>query len=402
MIAQLFSLLIIYLPINLFLKFGQEYAFVNGRLVDYLLGKLFVTDILAVLIVLLTFRWKSRQKPIEKLGLIWLVGWLIWQVYFSSTLASSIMAVRLVLFVLLAATLAVSRKILSKNLSWVVLLSLLIQLMIASYQFVYERPLLDYAFLGESRIENPVGIAKTTIAGVEQTLAYGSTAHPNILAGWFVLISCWWWQIFRKQIKNQWLKNNLSALLIIANCWVIFMTQSLAAAAGLVLAFSTYWLKWSKQKLIVFFAAAAIISSITFLLLPQSSSLSVSRRARLEQAAISLFLKSPLTGQGLRRFTSQLESVSSSDEIVRFIQPPHNIFWLWLAETGLLGVGAVWLMYRLLLKPWWKKTAPPATMIWLALMPLALLDHYLITSQTGLLTLVLVLTITKLPKSALE
>jgi hypothetical protein len=86
----------------------------------------------------------------------------------------------------------------------------------------------------------------------------------------------------------------------------------------------------------------------------------------------------PLVGVGLNQFTSRVEQYTQIREVVRFVQPVHHLGLLWLAETGLLGL--MFLLWVLLeIKN--KKLILPI----LILLPIAVLDHYLLTQNQGLL-----------------
>jgi hypothetical protein len=163
-------------------------------------------------------------------------------------------------------------------------------------------------------------------------------------------------------------------------------------AVGLVLA-------WQPARVIRFIHAhqgqalvtvIALHLSVVVLLpaFPLNQNLSLSRRVTLNQAAIAMIDQRP-QGVGLQAFTTQLERVSQSREIVRFVQPVHHLGLLWLAETGLLGLVAlgVGLIYLKRAQPTWL-TGVILAAIWL--LPVASLDHYLLTIQTGLLLSALV------------
>jgi hypothetical protein len=74
---------------------------------------------------------------------------------------------------------------------------------------------------------------------------------------------------------------------------------------------------------------------------------------------------------------------ANAGELIRFIQPTHNVPLLLLAETGLLGGVSMYL----LAKKYLLKTDPA----WLVLLAvLVSLDHYLVTQWVGGVLLVLI------------
>src|SRR5690606_15562750 len=113
---------------------------------------------------------------------------------------------------------------------------------------------------------------------------------------------------------------------------------------------------------------------------------SFDRRVFLNAHAVTVFAQQPLWGNGLDMFTTTLKNISNN-ELVRFVQPTHNVPLLWLAEAGALGIALLWsvvkkLSYR---EHWWLLT----------LAPLLSLDHYLLTQWAGAFLLILTLAISQ-------
>lgn len=82
-----------------------------------------------------------------------------------------------------------------KNIILTLQLSMMLQLAIAWYQWLYQKTLFGYWFLGEPILTNRPGISRVIQNGEEYILPYGTTAHPNILGGLaaiVVLLSTYW------------------------------------------------------------------------------------------------------------------------------------------------------------------------------------------------------------------
>ena len=103
-----------------------------------------------------------------------------------------------------------------------------------------------------------------------------------------------------------------------------------------------------------------------------------------------MFLDNPLTGIGLNQFTAVLPSYGVITAYTSFLQPVHNIYLLWLSETGLVGILLLFLLFRFI-----SKQTPQypllSTVPIIMFMIIGTFDHYPLTIQTGQLLSVLAL-----------
>lgn len=396
----LLAALILTLPLNLFYKTATDTAYVQGLFVDYLVPKFYLFNFFALALLLLElFSYKSIETKAAQKVFPWLLLalslLLVCRQFFSPHPVASLfylgqLALALCLFFYLQKDPLWRTGPAKQVLVAALLGSLLLQSFLGYYQFIQQAPLLPYRFLGESNLLNFAGISRAVLWGEERILAYGSTAHPNILAGLVVLFSI----LVRN--NSHWLKIGpskqriLSALLLLNALGIVLITQSLTAAMTLVL-YLLYLLlrrlekRWQLYTIII----ALYLFFLLFLPLALSqvnnSTPSVSRRNWLNQSALQIFLSQPLVGVGLNNFTIPAASISQNKEIVRFAQPVHHLLLLILAEGGLLY--AAW---------WWQflKQSKIAGLALkgLPLLAIAALDHYLLTQAVGINLLLLFLT----------
>ena len=85
---------------------------------------------------------------------------------------------------------------------------------------------------------------------------------------------------------------------------------------------------------------------------------SVTVRSQLNSAAVSMWQDSPVFGAGMGNFLVALPKYLFTREIY-FLQPVHNIYFLVLSETGIIGLT---LFISLLIKIFWGFTCLPAVM----------------------------------------
>ena len=129
---------------------------------------------------------------------------------------------------------------------------------------------------------------------------------------------------------------------------------------------------------------------------------SIKLRQELNQAAILMIKKYPLTGVGLNNFIPALPQFKKGLSY-KELQPAHNIYLLIGAESGLVGLGMflwlIWLSYKKLLQPNNQITKQPNKKLLItnylitltSILLLGLFDHYFYTLQQGSLLFALVL-----------
>lgn len=416
----LFGLIIFLVPSNLFFKFIESSAYVNGLLLDYLIPKFYLSD----LVIFTLFSWwlfdnkktllgksKILISKLEKLivkhklisGLV--LALVLRQFNADHNIAAYWYLFKIIEIGIFGLILINKRKILT---STVILTSTIFTLFfqsgVAILQFLNQSSIAGYLFLGEANLSKQIGLAKQTINGVEKILPYGTTAHPNILGGIIALYLILLIGILvRPELKKKKYHQQLFIVgPIIISLLALGLTFSLSAwltfAIGTILIFK----KFKPKKL--------ILSSITILLLIPlllqlgskfSNDPSIKRRAYLNQAALNMFKDNPIWGVGLNNFTSRVEEYSPTREVVRFTQPSHNTILLVLSEFGLLGLITIILIKKesakiiLKNKKELKKNITWGSIIITIMTPIIVLDHYLITNQSGLLLLVVIGVITR-------
>ncbi len=401
----LLAVLILLIPSNLFLKFGLEQSYVNGLQIDYLLPKLFATDIIVLLLLTIALIRSLAKHSLKNIGqrlsanlrqnwlalTIWLLI-LAYQFTTNFVIAGTYFWLKLTLMGLLFIYL---RKKQLRNLSLLISISfsLLIQTTLGIYQFLLQQPLFPYHILGEPNFRPYYRLSRQFLLGRERILAYGTTAHPNVLAGFGAIFCLILWQSFSKSnFKPNWQKI-LQGLSLTASLILIFITQSwtalLTLVLGLLLMFykkiSNNFKKISTKSLAIALPsvvlAVPLLVAISAYYFPHNPSWQ--RRSHLNQAGITLFSKQPWLGTGLNQFAGRVEQDKLTKDVVGFVQPVHHVGILWLTETGVLGL---LLMAIVIAKNRRKKELLYSLLV---ISPLLVLDHYLYTLQTGQLLLVL-------------
>lgn len=383
----LISALIFAIPSNLFLVLTEKTAYVHGLRIDYLLPKFYLSDIIVLLLTAWVFF--SKQIKFPKFGIknnLFLItttlAFLLFQLVTKQPIVVGWQIIKIIEIVWLIFLL---KSLWPKLKPSLILIStnlvLIFQSTIGLLQFFNQKSVAGYWLLGEPNLARPIDLAKQIIFGQNLILPYGTTAHPNVLAGFIIAILILNILLFKKIKPNKLAIFSLcfSSFLGIA---VLLLTGSWSAGLSLIIALILIKLKPTSKNLIVMMIAIWIVSTIIISkanIFLNTTNPSIVRRQYLNQSAIMMLIDHPLVGVGLNNFTTQVEKYSPTREVVRFTQPAHNTFLLILSEIGILGVTLAIFWLKKLNKPWiWSLTMTCATIL-----PILTLDHYLYTLQTG-------------------
>ncbi len=392
------AVLIIFLATTqLGLHFWPLSSLVYGIRIDYLSPTLYFLDLLILLYLGLKFRsFSGLQQSERQIGTLSLVPLLLTNLLFSQNpLASLNWSLHLLLYFSFLVALfpkfrsfsglqQSERQIGTSVITIALTFALLFQLTLGFFQFYLGHSVggLLYYF-GERMVSvGSPGIATASFMGQVVLRAYGTFSHPNILAGWSVIV-------LLTIIK---LRPKLALITLSLTSLVIFLTNSrsvLLSLFGFVV--PLYFLHSLKSHLIYF---ALLLVSI-FYLLPSSllsrTDLSFSERLSLQQVSLKVASAYPVFGTGSQSSISTYPLVSP---VTRLLQPDHNSFTLFFSWFGLFGI--------LTMSPWFrsfsglqqsKRQIGTFVITFAPLLPLLLLDHYLLTSPQGLFILLLYLVV---------
>ncbi len=408
--------LIFLIPANLFLSFPTGSEFVGGLRVDYLIPKLFLSDIVAAILIIsftiwqkgkVHFRIPSKKERLRLyLSLIAVTLCISVQFLTEANLISVITVIRTGMFISLMLILLQLDKVIEKSLVFLSITgTILFQSFVAWHQWLTQSSVYGYTLFGEPNFHIPLGLAKTAWQGREMILPYGTTAHPNVLGGIMaVFLIVLLKQAIGRSPVGRWQQVLISAA-VIAGFGTLLLTQSLSAVmaftTGLALIIlgrfvnkknaSLLYIKAKYFFIILIVFSGIVVTALNMLSASSTANDSVLRRERLNTAALSMAYHHPLIGVGFSNSTIYLDqSVSHGKVIVPFLQPVHNVVLLFFAEAGILGLvtllGIPRILHFLGLKGdqlgWFSPKLPIAFLLFL---PIAALDHYLITLQSGML-----------------
>lgn len=429
----LLSLWIFSAPTNLFYKILPNFGFVGGLQIDYLIPKLYFSDlvglvmvgvwglpVLVTVVVSLLDKKKKSRHPTPKFpnnlstfAFIILFASFVTSIFFTPYPIASFWFL-FSLCIHLGSFFVATRwwketgtHTIRQFLIGVLALTMLFQSGLGLFQFTYQRELLGFGFWGEPTLRRDIGLSKGSFAWADQLvgtqlglriLPYGTTPHPNVLAGFLVLgilviISSW--------EKNQWnsAEKGFLALCVGGAIFTALLTNSMSAwlTFGIGICFLALREKCGeyalnrylkKYGLVLIFLASILVPILinaanTF---TSNESTSLSRRNFLNRSALNSVMKHPIVGVGLNQFTVQIALGSPNPtETTAFLQPAHHLFLLFIAENGVLGVLLLTAFYKLFAEKYIQQNVG----LLIILLPIFTLDHYFYSLVSGQLILLI-------------
>ena len=380
----LLFLILLLLPTQLGRHFWPQFSFIYSLPIDYLSPTIYFWDILVVLLFSLFLLKKSVLNKVA-LNLAF---------FFILTQSASLLnggnlgagLVRLeqyciagLLGIYLAST---NLKEIKSIIFWGLSLSICAEAVLAVAQFIKTSTLGFWIFGERSFSISTPGIAKFDFYGLEFLRPYGTFPHPNVLAGFMVIVV-----LLLSQSRPK--VSRIYPTTFLAGLTILLTVSRMAIIAGLAAALLSF-----KKK------ARLLLLLIVLLMLPilytRFSSvftfdvLSLIRREEQIGIAFNLWSSHQLTGVGLNNFI-----IAASDQLLagpsRFLQPVHNIFLLELVETGIIGlVGFILLIGYPIKKIISQQSLVISVVLWVVLIFLGTLDHYFLTLPQGYRLLFLV------------
>jgi len=256
-------------------------------------------------------------------------------------------------------------------------LSLVTFVSIGLIQFVLQRTIGGpLYYLGERSFTSQTpGIALMSLFGKSLMRAYSTFSHPNSFAGFVVVTLFILLSLVRQKI------NTLPKSIFVAFISVLvslFLTLSLNAIICTFFVVVLWFVLNNFPKLVrkVKVLLPTLLISFSFffgaisLMLPQNILLRQTYKERVVLAgqAVEVFVKRPALGVGLNNFFT----------VTKNVQPPHNIYLIVLAETGLFGVLIVFLLLSKLFN---RKLNNYLLLALVFVLLTSLFDHYWFTLQ---------------------
>jgi O-antigen ligase len=361
-IEYLFYLFIFLLPWQT--RWIWHYGSLNGGQSEYLTFSLYGTEILLWLILVLAIIYKIRVKD-EEAGIL---NYKILDFYilFFLLLVISALSIfwsldRQVAFYYLIKFLEgfallvfiINFKFNYLNAAGALVLAGLVQSILAICQFLIQQVWASKWLGLAEQLPQTLGTSVVESDGIRWLRAYGSLAHPNILAG-FLVISCLLLVILiiLARHKREKVFLWLCWLIILAGLFFTFSKSAfLALAIGfLFLSIFIFLSQEKKAKVIMsqlIFSGFLVLAVLTLFYRPlvftrlngeeRLEQKSLSERSLYFEQAKNLIKANWLKGTGLGNYTLALYNQLPEKQPAWSYQPVHNIYLLVATELGVLG-----------------------------------------------------------------
>lgn len=382
----LFWLFFFLLPTQLGKHFFMPFSYVNGVRVDYLALVIHLTDILFVLLVGLYWKhiWNEMRRHRRILFPIGILATLNCAFSQHPLLASYSLLKLIEIYIafVLFKTVHVPQRIVLSALT----AGTLVQLFLALGQFKVHQAIQGlFYYLGERALSiSTPGVAKASLFGEQILRPYGTFSHPNSLGGFYVLLFAWILSITTSTSRGVIAK--ISILIMSAMLVLISFSKAAIVTLGVVIVAYFYQRRTSIKacKLCLIARSCMILLVGAFFLSAHGDVFSFEKRAMLIKQSFQIISKSPLWGTHFGHYLYAHADFATPYPYF-FLQPVHNIFILFIMQSGVVLGGLVgWGLISGLKKSWHRHKK-------LLLLPLFVIiltgsiDHYWITLQQNML-----------------
>lgn len=410
--AVVFTLAVWLAPANLFLSSRPEWAYLDGVFVDYWAPKLpgsvglvLLWGLIKLLNLYQRAAFSSNQakfrdrvraffRPFFRRPhyLVIGIGILFLVVSRQLTLESpgpslAFLAITIGGPIFFAWLMFADRRFISRRLRPALLSAVTLQASLAWLQIIRQAPLAPYWLLGEPRFSAGYSLAASSLPGPWRILPYGSTPHPNVLAGWmalgvFALVSG------KRTTITAPLALAFLATLIAAESWTAFLSLAILLIiyrrrellAKLPPKPTFLWPIWASAVSSALWNGAVLVIDRLGL----GTSASFSRRADLLEAVLTRAPQWWLAGTGLLLHIRLTKLAPFLVFQGRFLQPVHSSLLVLASDLG------IWILFLLCAFSIFVHYYYSAV-LWLAIgfLPMFSLDHYAITTTSGHFLLIL-------------
>lgn len=376
-------LFVLLLPTQLGRHFFLPFSYLSGVRIDYLAPTLYLTDILAILLIINNL--KTVYLFLKQKKILFILGLLLINIFFSlSTFVSVFQWIRILEWLSLFAIFKnLAKKFKADQTAFFLLLGGFFELFLCLLQLVNKHSIQGlFYFFGERYMTLSMpGIAKASFRGIEILRPYGTFSHPNSMAGFYLLI--YFFVLTNKKIKHVFLKY----FLLLVSTILVFLSFSKIAILTLIFLSATYQLLMTKNKCRLCFIAkifSLMIIGAVFIS-AQNDPFSLEKRITLMGNALEILIKHPLTGVGIGSYLVAQNQFPIKYSYF-FLQPVHNIFLLFMAEAGIV----ISIFAGLTIVSWIKKNKKNIALmvILLAVFITGSFDHYWLTLQQNILLMV--------------
>lgn len=358
----LFYLFIFFIPQQFGPHFWPTFSFVKGIRIDYLSPTIYISDILILLLFLLSFKkvFTHSQTRSFLLSIPFITFVLILCIPFlyaqsPANLFYGLFSLMKLIYIGLFAAIVLRREHLN-TIVFVFLISALLESVLAIFQFLTQGSLGGvFYFFGERTMNlSSIGAAVISTSYGLLLRPYGTFPHPNVL-GFYLLTSVLLGFYILSKIQKKHLKLIIAGAFLVIEI-AISLSFSRVVIMLNILSFISIGLLYGnvknfrKHKLLVAFGLTNLLVFLVFFSNRFSNIYHISSailpRVDLMDISFKVFMQYPLFGTGLQNYLfSQVDFQRNFSSV--YLQPVHNIYLLILTQTGIMGFGVVMYFFYL-------------------------------------------------------
>lgn len=385
--------------------------FVNGIFVNYLNPTVSILD-LGVLLLLFSILKEVKisflRKTISKFKwyLISFLVFLLLQNILLFDLLIFVNSLRFITFVLLLVFLPpvlplLKSKAIQLPFTLILIFNTFFQGILGIIQFTRGASL-GWEFLGESQVVNGMqGSSFLELYDGIYLRAYGTFPHPNILAGFFLLV--FFLSIFVFFKERRVFRYIYLAMAFLSGIFVIFTFSRIVLILFVLNALAIFLIYVFKVKGKQFFAFTPTLLIERFGNLFGEGDTSLGDRVNLFKASLSVLKENWLAGTGSGNFVKAMEDfVPRTGSGIQLLQPVHNVLMLLLTDFGVFGFFAFLFLVGKIFFVYIKKITWFTLLLLFSVGLIGMLDHYLISLPQGIVMLCIFLVLSFLFSDTLK
>ncbi len=372
-----FLFLLVVLPFNISVQIYSNGVdpYVNGIFTNYLVPTVSILDLFVFLFLISSV----FEKKISRKDISWeLISLLILSIIHFLLKGSivSVLGISRIFVYLLTFRVALREIKMEEDVKILRILEILviIQVGIALLQFT-KGSSIGLSFLGESVFSSGMkGSNFIDISGNLYIRGYGTFPHPNILAGWLLMVMAILWR-YKKDF----------VFLIICSVGIVLTFSRLAVFLVLifwVLYIFKHFIKKNKLKIFSFYG----LVNERILNLFKGKDGAVIDRVSLFKESLTVLKNNWFIGTGYNCFVKEMgDNMPRTTDGILLNQPVHNIFMLSLCELGIIGTVLLGIGYW---KTFFRRKIDIKKIenifILICLVSIGMIDHYLFSLPQGL------------------
>lgn len=364
------------LPTQLGKHFFPAFSYVNGVKIDYLSPTIYLTDILACVLIVVNRRQLIQKIKSIHFSFVFVLLIFILHAFTSAFPLLSLYGVFKIIELILV--FFVAKNVINQKLILIsFLLGGIMELSLAVMQLYTHASLQGFFyFLGERyvTISHP-GIATASLFGKIFLRPYGTFSHPNSLAGFYLLL--YFYILTHRQFRQSFTLYTISSFIFTALIFISFSKIVILIHLVLNALYVIRYMKVECFMCVVARAVTLIVLSVIFLS-SKADPLSFEKRMTLFFNSITLLKNHFLWGVGLGQYVIYQARFNSPYRYF-FLQPVHNIFILFFTQIGIImGVLLTGILWKNFKQQWQK---PSFFFCFLVVVITGMFDHYWITLQ---------------------